>query len=159
MVVPLFLKLPCFSHSLQPAAPAAANRRSLFASKPRDDLTACSMCGRNFAEDRIDKGLTCFRSLSTFKLILLEILQSYTGWPFRLFQTSSWHQNKSSVPVEGPCNKTQFLFWCQPRGWPDVSPCKLATKVPSISGTWVMDAKRTHSHYATQFSPKPFLRL
>ena len=78
-VVPLFLKLPCFSHSLQPAAPAAANRRSLFASKPRDDLTACPMCDRNFAEDRIDKGLACSRSLSTFKLILLEILQSYTG--------------------------------------------------------------------------------
>ena len=30
-------------------------RQSIFAPKPRDDLTECSNCGRNFAEDRIEK--------------------------------------------------------------------------------------------------------
>ena len=36
-----------------------------------------------------------------------------TGWPFRLWQASCWHQNKSSDLVWGPCTKTQLLFWCQ----------------------------------------------
>jgi len=35
--------------------PSTPARRSLFAPKPRDDLTACKNCGRNFAEDRIEK--------------------------------------------------------------------------------------------------------
>ena len=30
-------------------------RRSVFAPKPRDDLSQCKNCGRNFAEDRIEK--------------------------------------------------------------------------------------------------------
>lgn len=34
---------------------APAGRRSLFASKPRDDLVPCKNCGRNFAEDRVEK--------------------------------------------------------------------------------------------------------
>ena len=33
-----------------------------------------------------------------------------TGWPFRLCQTSHWHQNKSYVLVWGPCTKTQLCF-------------------------------------------------
>ena len=32
-----------------------------------------------------------------------------TGWPFRLVQTSRWHQN-SSVLVWGPCTKTQLCY-------------------------------------------------
>ena len=32
-----------------------SNVRSRFVPKPRDDLTACKNCGRNFAEDRIEK--------------------------------------------------------------------------------------------------------
>ena len=36
-----------------------------------------------------------------------------TGWPLRLWQTSRWLQNKSSVLVWGPCTKTQLLFWSQ----------------------------------------------
>jgi hypothetical protein len=32
-----------------------AARRSVFAPKPRDDLVQCSNCGRNFAEDRVEK--------------------------------------------------------------------------------------------------------
>ena len=35
--------------------PSTPARRSLFAPKPRDDLVSCKMCGRNFAEDRIEK--------------------------------------------------------------------------------------------------------
>eukprot|EP00095_Tigriopus_kingsejongensis_P003617 maker-scaffold49_size462716-snap-gene-2.9 protein:Tk03617 transcript:maker-scaffold49_size462716-snap-gene-2.9-mRNA-1 annotation:"protein fam164c-like" len=44
-----------------PKPPATASstgpkeRKSLFASKPRDDLVPCSNCGRCFAEDRISK--------------------------------------------------------------------------------------------------------
>lgn len=30
-------------------------RQSIFAPKPRDDLLPCSNCGRNFAEDRIER--------------------------------------------------------------------------------------------------------
>ena len=30
----------------------------------------------------------------------------HTGWPFRLCQTSCWHQNKSSVLIWGACTKT-----------------------------------------------------
>ena len=30
-------------------------RRSVFAPKPRDDLSQCKNCGRNFVEDRIEK--------------------------------------------------------------------------------------------------------
>merc|ERR1712173_10016 len=30
-------------------------RRSLFAPKPRDDLVPCKNCGRNFADDRVEK--------------------------------------------------------------------------------------------------------
>ena len=40
-----------------------------------------------------------------------------TGWPFRLFQTSRWHQNKSSVLVWSPCTKTQPLLWSQREFW------------------------------------------
>jgi len=35
--------------------PSTPARRSLFAPKPRDDLVSCKNCGRNFAEDRIEK--------------------------------------------------------------------------------------------------------
>jgi len=35
--------------------PSTPARKSIFAPKPRDDLTACRMCGRNFADDRIEK--------------------------------------------------------------------------------------------------------
>ena len=34
----------------------------------------------------------------------------YTGWPFRLIQTSHWHQNISSVIVWGPCTKSILSF-------------------------------------------------
>ena len=30
-------------------------RQSIFAPKPRDDLVECTNCGRNFAEDRIER--------------------------------------------------------------------------------------------------------
>ena len=30
-------------------------RQSIFAQKARDDLVACKNCGRNFAEDRVEK--------------------------------------------------------------------------------------------------------
>ena len=36
-----------------------------------------------------------------------------TGWPFRLFQTSHWHQNKSWILVHRPYTKSQLLFWYQ----------------------------------------------
>ena len=32
-----------------------SNVRSRFVPKPRDDLTSCKNCGRNFADDRIEK--------------------------------------------------------------------------------------------------------
>lgn len=38
-----------------PAASSTPARRSLFAPKPRDDLVSCKHCGRNFADDRIEK--------------------------------------------------------------------------------------------------------
>ena len=41
----------------------------------------------------------------------------FTGRPLRLCQTSSSHQNKSSVLVWGPCTKTELLFWCQREIW------------------------------------------
>ena len=38
----------------------------------------------------------------------------YMYWvPFRLCQTSRWHQNTSSVLVWGSCTKTELLLWCQ----------------------------------------------
>ena len=37
----------------------------------------------------------------------------YAGWPFTLFPTFRWHQNKISVLAWGPCTKAQPLFWCQ----------------------------------------------
>ena len=42
-----------------------------------------------------------------------EVPSQNTGWPFRLCQTSRWHQNKSSVLIWGAYTKTQHLFWCQ----------------------------------------------
>ena len=39
--------------------------------------------------------------------------EASTGWPFRLWQTSHWHQNNSSVLVWGLCTKMQLLFWSQ----------------------------------------------
>ena len=36
-----------------------------------------------------------------------------TRWPFTLFPTSRWHQNKSPVLVGDLCTKTQPLFWCK----------------------------------------------
>ena len=55
-----------------------------------------------------------------------------TGWPFRLCQTSHWHQNKSSVLIWGAYTKTQHLFLCQRAVWhnlnghykPSVTSCK-----------------------------------
>jgi hypothetical protein len=38
-----------------PAGGSTPARRSVFAPKPRDDLTSCKHCQRNFAEDRIEK--------------------------------------------------------------------------------------------------------
>jgi len=43
------------SPAIKKKAPAGTARRSVFAPKPRDDLTSCKNCGRNFAEDRIEK--------------------------------------------------------------------------------------------------------
>ena len=37
----------------------------------------------------------------------------HTGWPFKLFPTSRWHQDKGCVLVHGPHTKTELLFWCQ----------------------------------------------
>ena len=40
-------------------------RLSRLLPKPRDDLTSCNNCGRNFAEDRIDKHQEiCFKTAS-----------------------------------------------------------------------------------------------
>ena len=48
-----FYSIKYLSFNFQ-ASPTKA-RQSIFAPKPRDDLVACSNCGRNFAEDRIEK--------------------------------------------------------------------------------------------------------
>ena len=45
------------------------------------------------------------------------LLNAYTGWPFRLCETSRWHQNKSSVFVRVAYTKTQHLFLCQRKVW------------------------------------------
>ena len=37
----------------------------------------------------------------------------FTGWHIRLWQTSHWHQNNSSVLVWGPCTKMELLLWCE----------------------------------------------
>ena len=39
--------------------------------------------------------------------------RSSTGWPFRLIQTSCWHQSNICVLVHGPLTKTELLFWCK----------------------------------------------
>ena len=36
-----------------------------------------------------------------------------TGWPFRLIQTSHWHQSKGCILVHGPHGNTELLIWCQ----------------------------------------------
>ena len=41
----------------------------------------------------------------------------FTGWPFRLCQTSRWRQNKSCVLLNGPHTKTELLFWWQREVW------------------------------------------
>merc|ERR1719189_941910 len=46
---------PALKKKAAPAGSTTPARRSLFAPKPRDDLRACKNCGRNFAEDRIEK--------------------------------------------------------------------------------------------------------
>merc|ERR1712038_679382 len=46
---------PAIKKKAPPAGSTTPARRSLFAPKPRDDLKACKNCGRNFAEDRIEK--------------------------------------------------------------------------------------------------------
>ncbi len=50
-----FFQQTSSSSSSATAAPSTSARRSLFASKPRDDLSQCPICGRGFAEDRIAK--------------------------------------------------------------------------------------------------------
>ena len=42
-------------HDIIFQTPSTPARKSIFAPKPRDDLAACRMCGRNFADDRIEK--------------------------------------------------------------------------------------------------------
>ena len=44
-----------FARLLFKASSPMKARQSIFAPKPRDDLSSCSNCGRNFAEDRIEK--------------------------------------------------------------------------------------------------------
>merc|ERR1719189_2319894 len=46
---------PALKKKAAPAGSTTPARRSLFAPKPRDDLRACKNCGRNFADDRIEK--------------------------------------------------------------------------------------------------------
>merc|ERR1719412_139102 len=46
---------PAMKKKAPPAGSTTPARRSLFAPKPRDDLKACKNCGRNFADDRIEK--------------------------------------------------------------------------------------------------------
>jgi len=43
------------SPAIKKKTPSTPARRSIFAPKVRDDLVACKNCGRNFAEDRIEK--------------------------------------------------------------------------------------------------------
>ena len=55
------LKLRIYFQATANAASTAP--RSRFVPKPRDDLIACSNCGRNFAEDRIEKHQDiCFKT-------------------------------------------------------------------------------------------------
>ena len=42
-----------------------------------------------------------------------ESISLSTRWPFKLYQTSLWHHNKSSVWVWGACTKTQPLLRSQ----------------------------------------------
>ena len=45
------------------------------------------------------------------------IYSNNTGWPFTLFPTTRWHQNKGCVSVPGPRTKTELLFWYQREVW------------------------------------------
>ena len=51
---------------------------------------------------------------------LWHVIFTSTGWPFRLFQTSRWHQNKGCILVHGSHTKTELLFWCQREVWINV---------------------------------------
>ena len=54
------------------------------------------------------------RSGSKSRGTQFEISEINTGWPFRLCQTSCWHQNKSSVLIWGSSTKTQHFLWFYP---------------------------------------------
>ncbi len=56
-----------FQHAPAPPAKEAPARRSVFAPKPRDDLSQCPNCGRNFAHDRIEKHEQICRKTSNKK--------------------------------------------------------------------------------------------
>ena len=57
-----------------------------------------------------------------------------TGWPFRLCQTSCWHQNKSSALVHGPHTKMELLFWCQQEVWRNLNGHPVG--IVKVEGGW-----------------------
>ena len=57
-----------------------------------------------------------------------------TGWPFRLIQTSRWHQSKSCVLIHGPHTKTERLLLSTGcLNQPEWSPCmSTGCRKPSV---------------------------
>ena len=55
--------------------------------------------------------------LTTFCQQHIQQLKVSTGWSLRLYQTTCWQQNKSSVLIWGAFTKSLHLFWCQREVW------------------------------------------
>ena len=64
-----------------------------------------------------------------------------TGWPFRLWHFSRWHQNKSYVLVRGAYTKTRHLFWCQREVCHNLNGHPVC-----VGAAWVRTERRSRSH-------------
>ena len=74
--------------------------------KPRDDLAACTNCGRNFADDRIEKHQeicikTATKKRKTFDMAKQRIegtdAENFAKRKTKGYGRVSWSQNKSSA--------------------------------------------------------------
>ena len=88
----------------------APQRRSVFAPKPRDDLEQCKNCGRNFAEDRIEKHTeicvkTSNKKRKTFDMVKARV----TGTDAQAYVKNKAHLQQKEAREEKKVNIEFFL--------------------------------------------------
>ena len=94
-------------------------RQSIFAPKPRDDLVECSNCGRNFAEDRIEKHEDiCLKSTKKKRKTFDMTKKRVQGTDAESFVLP---KGKRGITGKGSSNTTSVSASKQVRNWTNIN--------------------------------------